>query len=249
MRRFPLPLFLLIFLFNCCEIKAQQYFGQIPEIRNIKIIAVGESAHGVKEFYGCKSAFFKALVAQGITKTLMIGTNYSAASVLNEYIHNRNAANVDSVMKAGLYGIWRSPEMAELIDWMRVYNHTKPEGEKLSFVGFDGQSSAIAIDYIVSFLKEEVPGFDKSIPEDGLELVKEMGTAHYNFRRLPKEARQDLINTVEKLRILIDKLADGSDSVHFHMKVVEHNLRFEMLIPSILQISGTRTWQKWLKRF
>lgn len=156
----------------------------------------------------------------------MIETNYSAAFIINDYIHHINALSLDSLMEAGLYGIWRSPEMAILIVWMRLCNFDKPDKERVSFIGIDAQSAKMAIHYISVYLKNVFPDFEEQLPIGGLKLVREMGeTWNYNINRLSKIQRHSLVQTVDMLGKLVAQ-AERPSPVDLHIKVVEQSLAF-----------------------
>ncbi|GAB3827027.1 hypothetical protein GCM10028895_38770 [Pontibacter rugosus] len=211
---------------------AQTPLEGLPTLHNAKVIAVGESAHGVKDFTKYKVELFKALVTKGVTRTLLIETNYSAASAINDYIRSNQGSQADSVMKKGLYGIWAGDDMAELITWMRDYNSSKPTDEQLSFLGFDAQSAKAATEAIENFLKEKNADSHTLLPVNGLTLMKELGVSRtYNIKKLPKEDQEKIKKSVIALRSLVDVHAAQRPALHLHMRVIEHTLAFEKANP------------------
>lgn len=225
----PILLFIL-FVFH--DLRAQKPLAALPELQNAKVIAVGESAHRVPAFVKYRAELFKEFVHRGMTKTLLVETNYSAATVINEYIWGANSSEPDSVIDKGLYGIYAGSEMADLIQWMRDYNHDRPAAEKLSIKGIDAQSAKVATGVVETFLRDKDPNFEKAIPLNGLALLKELGASrNYNIKRLPKEEQEKIEKTVLALRALVNKHGSTHPTMHLHQRVIEQALAFEKANP------------------
>lgn len=222
---------LLFILFVLHDLRAQKPLAELPEFQNAKVIAVGESAHRVPAFAKYKADLFKEFVTRGMTKTLLIETNYSAATLINEYIWG-NSSEPDSVINKGLYGIYAGSEMADLIQWMRDYNHDRPAAEKLSIKGIDAQSAKVATGIVETFLRDKDPDFENTISLYGLALLKELGASrNYNIKRLPKEEQEKIETTVLALRALVNQHGGTHPTMHLHQRVIEQTLAFEKANP------------------
>ncbi|MCU0354141.1 MAG: erythromycin esterase family protein, partial [Cytophagales bacterium] len=145
--------FLLMLLYGKAT-EAQELISKIPEVSTAKIIAVGESSHSVAEFTKLKADFFRELVKAGITKTLFIESDFSGVSLVNDWVWRRNGEPLDSVMKTGLYRAWRGKDMADLLTWMRDYNSSKPDGERVSIKGVDSQMGKFATPIVEAYLTD-----------------------------------------------------------------------------------------------
>lgn len=232
MRRAALPIFLLFFLFALHDLRAQKPLTELPEFENAKVIAVGESAHRVPAFAKYRAELFKEFVHRGMTKTLLVETNYSAATIINEYIWGDSSSEPDSIINKGLYGIYAGSEMADLIQWMRDYNQDKSAPGKLSIKGIDAQSAKVATGIVETFLRGKDPDFETTIPLNGLALLKELGASrNYNIKRLPKEEQEKIEKTVLALRALVNKHGGSHPTIHLHQRVIEQTLAFEKANP------------------
>ncbi|MCX6303662.1 MAG: erythromycin esterase family protein [Bacteroidetes bacterium] len=103
------------------------------------IIGMGEATHGTKEFFNMKAKMFKFLATHCGFKVFAIEATYGGTLEINDYVLY-GKGDVLSAMKGMEFWTWDTEEVKELIEWMKRYNHEKPEGEKLKFYGFDCQS-------------------------------------------------------------------------------------------------------------
>lgn len=100
------------------------------------IIAVGEATHGSKEFFNLKHRLFRLLCDKSGVKTFGLEESYAAGLIVNDYINGRSSLKApDVVMKMSF--MWRTKEMKDMIEWMRLYNDGQNDSGKIVFFGFD----------------------------------------------------------------------------------------------------------------
>lgn len=110
---------------------------EIPE--NVKIVALGEAAHGNKEFQELKLDLLKKMVEDYNCKAFALEADYGGCMTVNQYIHGEGAVTEDDAVNALGFRIYQTDEMRALIRYMADYNkQAKPE-DMLSFYGFDMQ--------------------------------------------------------------------------------------------------------------
>jgi len=105
---------------------------------NIQIVGLGEASHGASEFQQLKGDIFKALVTNNACRVFAIEGDFGGCAKVNEYIHGGDGTAQEAVAKIG-FRIYRTQEMADIVEWMRTYNETAPNGKDLYFYGFDAQ--------------------------------------------------------------------------------------------------------------
>lgn len=108
----------------------------IPEDK--RIIALGEATHGNAEFQQLKLDVFRQMVEQYDVRAFALEGDYGGCEQVNQYIHGGEGTAQEAAAAIG-FAIYRTDEMAELISYMRTYNESASEGEKLRFYGFDMQ--------------------------------------------------------------------------------------------------------------
>lgn len=123
---------------------------EIPE--NTEIVALGEATHGNKEFQKLKLDVFRLLVEKYNVRAFALEGDFGGCECVNRYIHGEEGTSEQAAAAIG-FAIYRTDEMAELIDWMRDYNSRKNASEQLSFYGFDMQRCDYNYDYLISGAK------------------------------------------------------------------------------------------------
>ncbi|MBR6160343.1 MAG: erythromycin esterase family protein [Bacteroidales bacterium] len=117
------------------------YAGDISGITipdSVRIIGLGEATHGNAEFQQLKLDVFKLMVEKYGVRAFALEGDYGGCEAVNRYIHGGAGTAQEAVAAIG-FPIYRTEQMAQLIDWMRQYNATAKEGEDLRFYGFDMQ--------------------------------------------------------------------------------------------------------------
>ena len=129
------------------------YAKDIEEISipdDVKIVGLGEATHGNIEFQELKLTVLKKLVEEYGFKAFALELNYSESVALNQYIQG-GEGDVVSLLNNTSYIIYHTTHMADLVDWMREYNATAKEQDKLSFYGLDMQDQAVATKLIIDY--------------------------------------------------------------------------------------------------
>lgn len=143
---------------------------------DIKVVGLGEASHGVKQYQQMKEEVFQALVKNNGCRTFIIEGDFGGALKVNEYIHGGSGTAEDAVSEIG-FAIYRTQEMADLVDWMRSYNDSVPEEEKLYFYGMDAQRYDNNKEYVFSVLDQIDPELSEEYKEAFLALTDEKRTS------------------------------------------------------------------------
>jgi len=134
--------------------------GNISDITipdSVRVIALGEATHGNVEFQQLKLDVFKLMVGKYGVRAFALEGDYGGCEAVNRYIHGGPGTAQKAAAAIG-FPIYRTKEMAQLIDWMRKYNATAKEGEDLRFYGFDMQLYENNYKYLLEAAKTyEVP--------------------------------------------------------------------------------------------
>lgn len=123
------------------SIAIQNYISAVDKIAvapDIKIVGLGEATHGNSELQTLKLDVFKALIENNNCRIFAIEGDFGGSAKVNDYISGGNGTAKEAAAEIG-FAIYKTQEMADLIEWMRNYNQTAPENKKLKFYGFDMQ--------------------------------------------------------------------------------------------------------------
>lgn len=127
----------------------------VPE--DVLVVGLGESSHGVKEYQEMKADVFQALVQNNGCRTFVIEGDFGNALKVNAYIHGGEGTAEEAAALIG-FRIYCTEEMETLLQWMRTYNETAPEGKDLNFYGMDMQWADSSKEYVFDILEQAVPG-------------------------------------------------------------------------------------------
>lgn len=88
-----------------------------------KIVGMGESTHGSKEFFEMKHRMFKFLVTEMGYRLFGIEANFTECRDINDYVLNGKGNAKDAI--ANMYfWTWNTQEVEDMVEWMREYNKT-----------------------------------------------------------------------------------------------------------------------------
>lgn len=142
----------------------------VPE--SAKVIALGEATHGNKEFQELRLEVLKHLIQSTKVRSFALEADWGEGMTINNYIHG-GGGNASDIVKNLAFSIYRTKEMADLIEWMREYNETVPESEKLNFYGFDMQNPDKDLKFITEFCKRSKILADVDLEKSLLPITSE----------------------------------------------------------------------------
>ncbi|MCP4662426.1 MAG: erythromycin esterase family protein [bacterium] len=145
-------------------------------IGDAPIVALGESDHTSGGYYRLKYRLFRYLVEEQGFRAFAIESPWERAESVAEYVATCEGSPEEAVK--GLFGVWQSESMRDLVKWMCAWNHRHPD-DPVHFSGFDEQQpdrdAAALKDYLKRFgLKDDDPRVrgidrcDQSRPFGGL---------------------------------------------------------------------------------
>ena len=153
-----------LFLSGCAARPNQQAFTNAlqpvsaitlpPEVR---IVGMGEATHGNKEFVQLKLEVFRELVQKYGYLTFALEGDFGGCQAVNDYILNGKGSAVEAVTQIG-FAIYKTREMADLVEWMRQYNQAAPADKRIHFYGFDMQRYDRNKDGLFAYLQKVDPG-------------------------------------------------------------------------------------------
>ena len=142
-----------------------------PVLKGKKIVALGESTHGTREFFQMKHRLLEFLVKKMGFKVFVIEASYSASiRSINQYVLH-GIGSLDEVLASQGFWIWDTQEMKSMIEWMRKYNQTVADNSKIKFLGCDLQINAQAYTVIKNYIQKTAP--EKFTSIDSLLLLIE----------------------------------------------------------------------------
>ncbi len=223
MKKRLLPLLLACFLLAACgeQDPADMWAPWVPEApslkwvqtdlstiavpEGVKVVGLGEASHGVKEYQEMKGEVFRALVENNGCRSFIIEGDFGSALIVDEYIHGGEGTAQEAANQIG-FRIYQTEEMANILEWMRQYNETAPEGEDLHFYGMDIQWADASKDYLFQVL-HQVPALEAEVQasQERLEIL--------NDDAIPNLTAQELEQAGKTLENLSHRIVEAQEEI------------------------------------
>lgn len=131
-------------------------------VGNARVVALGESTHGTREFFLVKHRLLEYLVREAGFTVFAIEANQLAVERINRYVHGGEGTAQDA-MRA-MFRVWNTEEVLALVHWMRAHNAASPE-RTVRFAGFDMQDHRTPFDSLRAFLTRAEPALVHRLEE------------------------------------------------------------------------------------
>jgi erythromycin esterase len=129
-----------------------------PVLAGVRVVGLGESTHGTREFFQLKHRMFEYLVSELGFTVFTIEANFTEAFAVDHYVLTGEGDPARAL--AGLYfWTWNTEEVLELIRWMRAYNADPAHPRKLRFYGMDSQLSPGPAQALLDYLAQVDPAY------------------------------------------------------------------------------------------
>ncbi|GAA3579161.1 erythromycin esterase family protein [Nonomuraea rosea] len=128
-----------------------------PALAGVRVVGLGESTHGTREFFLLKHRLLEFLVGRLGFTTLAMEASASASRALNDYVLHGTGDAGETLTGLGFW-TWNTAEMLAVVEWLREHNRTAEESRKVRFAGIDPQHAAGSLREVRAFLQEAAPG-------------------------------------------------------------------------------------------
>src|SRR3990167_8724284 len=177
------------------------------------IIMMGESTHGTKEFYKARIELTKFLIENGKLTAITIEGDWPSAFRVNQYVkgelYNLDANEALSEFDRFPLWMWRNREILHFVEWLKSFNSTKRDQDKVGFYGLDLYSLHKSVDAVIHYLDKVDPAeaelararyacFDKF----GFDMQK---YGYFVTNNLTEDCRGELIDQLISLKNKADR--------------------------------------------
>jgi len=126
-------------------------------VGDARFVALGEASHGTREFFQMKHRLLEYLVKEKGFTVFAIEGNWPEALAIDRYI-KKGDGDAAAGLAAMYFWTWQTEEVRDLVEWMRRYNQAPGQHPILTFTSFDMQTSKVAGERAVDYLKRNAPG-------------------------------------------------------------------------------------------
>jgi erythromycin esterase-like protein len=128
-------------------------FSPIQELKNKKIIGIGESAHTTKEFPKIAYSLIKYRILHDNCKLVVLEIPFSWGLKLNVFVNRETSFGIKEIEETFKLSSISSEEIIDFLLWLKNYNQTAEC--KVSLVGMSIEQSVLNED-LLSFLNEYI---------------------------------------------------------------------------------------------
>ncbi len=159
----------------------------IDAARGKKLVLLGESTHGTKEFYDWRFAISKRLIEEQNFNFIAVEGDWEALYALNRYIKDLPGAAASA--REALAGLdrwpewmWRNRSVEEMGEWLRRFNDRRPADRRVGFYGVDIYGWGASVNLLPDYLEKLEPGWGDEARRT-LEPLRRTGGDTREFRR------------------------------------------------------------------
>jgi erythromycin esterase len=160
-----------------------------------RVVSLGESTHGTREFFKLKHRLIEYCVTELGFTIIAFEANYGSMLAVNDYVLHGKADIADVIAPGVGFDIYDTEEVLALVEWVRGWNLT--HARKVQFHGLDMQSSPPAALHLLAYLERVAPELATTSERILAPLVSQLTL--FSLARLPASARESVsaqINSV-----------------------------------------------------
>jgi len=131
----------------------------LERIGDAKVVLLGEATHGTSEFYRMRARLTRQLILRRGFTVIAVEGDWPDAAQVDHYVRHleRPKAPETPFMRFPTW-MWRNREVADLVEWLHVYNAEVPAPEKRAgFHGLDLYSLYTSIAAVLRYLDDVDP--------------------------------------------------------------------------------------------
>jgi|SRR5690625_132917 len=199
-----------------------------------ELVLLGEASHGTHEYYLWRDKISRRLIAEKGFNFIAVEGDFASLYQLNRYVKNLDgAASSAKEVLSRLYRwptwMWANEEVVALAEWLREYNDSLPQDEKVGFYGMDvydeWNSKAVVLDLLKStnlevydYVKKEYSCFQPHIGDSwGYATAVRMG------KEACAAATKRVVTYIRNHRDTFTNLTDDAYFYLLQNAIVVHN--------------------------
>ena len=199
-----------------------------------ELVLLGEASHGTHEYYLWRDKISRRLIAEKGFNFIAVEGDFASLYQLNRYVKNLDGAassarEVLLSLERWPTWMWANEEVVALAEWLREYNDSLPQEEKVGFYGMDvydeWNSKAVVLDLLKStelraydYAKMEYSCFQPHIGDSWT-----YATAVHMGKEPCADATKRVVNFIRSNREAFSNLSDDAYFYLLQNAMVVHN--------------------------
>ena len=128
-------------------------------IGDARIVLLGESQHMMHEQYLLKHRIIRFLVEKMNFNHVAIEDSFYGTIAINKYIDGWDLSPEEVLRNTGGWYLWDTEEMLSFVKWLREYNNSAAQTQKVCYRGIDIQDPWPGIRYMFDYFKKTDPEY------------------------------------------------------------------------------------------
>ncbi|MEZ6093954.1 MAG: erythromycin esterase family protein [Pirellulaceae bacterium] len=176
------------------------------EMRDVKVVGLGETSHGISEIFQMKSALIRFLVTEREFSLIMLEATFGEVVYLNEYISGERD-DIDAILKGMPLWYFKVAEFRDLLDWLREFNAT--HDNRVQLFGMEMQYVDRSLQQIKAYLDTVDPVSTSVWDAFGMDRIGSATASakefFYLWQPMSDDALREHVNLLVELRNAFDE--------------------------------------------
>jgi len=133
----------------------------LSSVGDARFVLIGEASHGTAEFYQCRAAITKRLIAEKGFSAVAVEADFPDAYRVNRFVRgigaDSNAERALGNFRRFPLWMWRNETVLEFVEWLREHNANRSPEAQAGFYGIDLYSLHDSINSVLNFLETVDP--------------------------------------------------------------------------------------------
>jgi erythromycin esterase len=134
----------------------------LERIGEARYVLLGEASHGTSDYYLWRARISRRLIEEKGFSFVAVEGDWPDLYRVNEYVKNRpgsgrSAYDVLNAFERWPTWMWANWEVVAFVEWLRDYNDTLADADKVGFYGLDVYSLWASLDTVLIYVEREKP--------------------------------------------------------------------------------------------
>lgn len=199
--------------------KAADLDSLASRLHTSRFVCIGEASHGTHEFYLWRSILTSRLIQQGNVRWIGVEGDWPDCWRLNAWVRGKENQDLDAVHLLSTFErwptwMWANQDVAGFLSWLREWNLTVPNEDRVGFYGLDVYSLWDSLRRIMGWLEENSP--------DALPLAMDAWHCFqpynedphqyaWSTRLVPTSCENDVVELLRGVRLRAESLMSEND--------------------------------------
>lgn len=141
--------------------RTNKYSSVLEKIGDARFVLIGEATHGTHEFYQARAEISKQLIKKKEFMAIAIEGDWPDAYRIHRYLQGvgekENIKEALNGFKRFPTWMWRNKTLLPFLSWLRDYNDSLPNLNKIGFYGLDLYSMYSSMQAVITYLQKIDP--------------------------------------------------------------------------------------------